>query len=934
MAAIPALLVFLILHGVFFGDVIVGGKSLSASTYTAGLTPHGPRDAPATPGVPHLLDVEGAAWVDEPSPRLASAAFAAGELPLWNPATGLGAPLAANLNSGAGNPFQLALNLLPTPLAADLFYLARLMLLAVFVWAFLRELSLGSLAAFTGAASVAYGGYAMAWIVHHPLSSELFLPLGLLGLERGRRGRPGGWILLAFAAAASLLGGKLQASLLCFAFVGVYALRRSAPGEGGAGPVTVAAVVSGLVLGCAVAAWLLVPAGELMTRASGLTLGGRSQLASFTVPWPSLASLALPRLFTAAGDAFARDLLLTPAVGIVVVVLAAVGVVASAAPLVAVARLSVLWAATLLLRNAGAFGDVATGLPAVRGILFVKYTFTAVFALAVAAAIGLDAIVGDRVARGRALRAAGVTVLALAGLAAAAVWSHDLATHPRALLGSAGVAAALILAVALWHGERLGGRALGIVLAVLVLSELRWFAPSQHPPRVDPYRAPAYVEFLRGAPPGRVIADPDLMVPLTSAAAGLRDLRAIDVLTPGSYYAFFMRLVSFCDRVIHFTVDPDLALAATAPALDLAGVRWVATRHPLALDDLATRVRSQVGRERTARLLAGMTRLRTEGAPLVIGPIALGDDERFAFTLATPFELEVAGTSDAAELAWGALVRGTGAGVHLRVRVDGVPSDAAEEPLVLPAVERWQEQHLALGQAGAPRHVRLRVRGESADGTPVRVSLGNLGFGPGATAEVRLAEERTARHRQEAPGLRRVFEDAEFGVTVYENTNALPRAFRVAHVEPSDGEEAALTRLGDGFDFRSAALVARAEVAAVSAALAGVPSGAAAAGETSVRAETPGVVTIATSGDAPAVLVLGDLAYPGWRATLDGRDVPLLTVDGVLRGVVVPAGAHLVVFRYRPGSLGLGLTISVLGLVALVPYRRWSARAHDRDGTM
>ena len=73
--------------------------------------------------------------------------------------------------------------------------------------------------------------------------------------------------------------------------------------------------------------------------------------------------------------------------------------------------------------------------------------------------------------------------------------------------------------------------------------------------------------------PGRVIADPDLMVPLTSAAVGLRDLRAIDVLTPGPYYAFFTRLVSFCDRVIHFTVDPDLTLAATAPALDLAGVR-------------------------------------------------------------------------------------------------------------------------------------------------------------------------------------------------------------------------------------------------------------------------------------------------------------------------------------------------------------------------
>src|SRR5215831_2126050 len=102
MSALPALLLFLLVHGVFFHDVVFDGRSLSAATFTAGLTPDGPVAAPSPRGAPHLLDVEGAAWVDEPSPYLASAAFAAGELPLWNPDTGLGAPLAANLNSGAG----------------------------------------------------------------------------------------------------------------------------------------------------------------------------------------------------------------------------------------------------------------------------------------------------------------------------------------------------------------------------------------------------------------------------------------------------------------------------------------------------------------------------------------------------------------------------------------------------------------------------------------------------------------------------------------------------------------------------------------------------------------------------------------------------------------------------------------------------------------
>jgi hypothetical protein len=388
--------------------------------------------------------------------------------------------------------------------------------------------------------------------------------------------------------------------------------------------------------------------------------------------------------------------------------------------------------------------------------------------------------------------------------------------------------------------------------------------------------------------------------------------------------------------VIHFTVDPDVALAATAPALDLAGVRYVVTRRslPIPLDDLAVRVRNQVGRERTARLLAGMVRLRTEGGPLVIGPIAIADDERFAFTLTTPFTLDVTAESDAAELAWGVLVRGPSAGVELRILVDGLPSDAPTEALMVATGDRWVEQRIALARAGERRRARLRVIGASLDGVPAQVSLGNLGFGPGAAVEARLAVERAARQAREAAELRPVFRDSALGVVVYENGNAMPRAFRVSRIEPIDGEESALTRLGDGFDFRAAALVAKADVVAATAALGRRDDGPVGgeAGTTSIGEETPSSVRIATDGPSPAVLVLADQAFPGWRAEIDGRDAPVLTVDGVLRGVVVPAGPHVVTFRYRPASGLVGVLVSLLALVALLPYARASARLHGDGG--
>lgn len=926
--AVP-LVVFGLLHVAFFGDVLFGDRTLSAAAYVPGLTAH-PVGADAAPARTHLLDVEGAAWVDEPSPHLAAAAWAAGELPLWTPATGLGAPLAANLNSGAGNPLQLLLNLAPTPFRADLFHLGRLMLLAVCTVLLLTELSVAPLAAVIGAAIVAYGGYALAWIVHHPLSSELFLPIMLLGLERGRRGSAWGWSVVALGAAGSLAGGKLQASLLCFAFVAVWSVVRGAAGQGGRGAVTVLAACVGIVGGVAVAGFLGVPAAELMTRASGLTLGGRAQLAGFTVPWPSLASLAAPGLFTAPDAALPAGLL-TPAIGIGGLALAVVGSVARGAPLVGLARACFAWAAILLLRNVGALGDLAVYFPVARGILFVKYTFTIVFALAIAAAIGLDAILAGRVDAARARRAIVVALLAVAVLAFAAESSDALPTFPANARAAAGFFLAVALVTALWTVGAIGRATVGFALGALVVAELWSFAPNAHPPRRDPYRAPAFVEYLRNATPGRVIADPDLLVPLTSGAAGLRDLRAIDVLTPGTSYAFFTRLVSFCDRVIHFTVDPDVSLAATAPALDLAGVRWVVARAALSTEDLAWRVRRQVGRERTARLLTDLVRLRTEGGPLAVGPVRSDDDERFAFTLTTPFTLDVTADSEAGELAFGALVHGDARGATLRIQLDGIASDAPVEPFPVPSAGGWHEQRIALAKAGERRRVRLRVTGASA-GPAATVSIGDLGFGGGAAVEARLATERAARHAGEAGAMREVFRDPTEGVVVYENTNVLPRAFRVRRVEPSPSVDAALTRLGDGFEFRHAALVETAEVVAVQRALGVVSPDGDDPGTAEIRAETPGSVTIATTGASPALLVLADLAYPGWRAEIDGAPVPVLTVDGVLRGVVVPAGSHVVTYRYRPTSWLVGMLVTLMALVALVPYGRRAARAHRGGG--
>jgi Bacterial membrane protein YfhO len=63
-------------------------------------------------------------------------------------------------------------------------------------------------------------------------------------------------------------------------------------------------------------------------------------------------------------------------------------------------------------------------------------------------------------------------------------------------------------------------------------------------------------------------------------------------------------------------------------------------------------------------------------------------------------------------------------------------------------------------------------------------------------------------------------------------------------------------------------------------------------------------------------LVLTDQFYPGWHAFVDGQDTPIYRANVLFRAILVPPGAHSVVFQYMPRSFRLGLLVA--GLAALV----------------
>lgn len=74
-------------------------------------------------------------------------------------------------------------------------------------------------------------------------------------------------------------------------------------------------------------------------------------------------------------------------------------------------------------------------------------------------------------------------------------------------------------------------------------------------------------------------------------------------------------------------------------------------------------------------------------------------------------------------------------------------------------------------------------------------------------------------------------------------------------------------------------------------------------------------MTFRVSADGSVALVISEVWAPGWRATVDGEDVPVLRVDGTLIGVPIQNGDHLVELRYAVPGLRIGLAISALSVV-------------------
>jgi len=166
---------------------------------------------------------------------------------------------------------------------------------------------------------------------------------------------------------------------------------------------------------------------------------------------------------------------------------------------------------------------------------------------------------------------------------------------------------------------------------------------------------------------------------------------------------------------------------------------------------------------------------------------------------------------------------------------------------------------------------------------------------------------------------------SDYDLALYQNPAPVkPRAYLSLKPE----------RVGSPVD--PAALAARSdflngEVDVIETSAATLP-GPARAGTAVIEHYAPEEVRVRVETPQPAVLILLDAFDQGWTSKLEnGAELPIMRANALVRAVVVPAGLHMVTFRYETPLLRVGAATSLAGMLlclGMIVHASWRRRPH------
>ncbi len=160
--------------------------------------------------------------------------------------------------------------------------------------------------------------------------------------------------------------------------------------------------------------------------------------------------------------------------------------------------------------------------------------------------------------------------------------------------------------------------------------------------------------------------------------------------------------------------------------------------------------------------------------------------------------------------------------------------------------------------------------------------------------------------------------DAPGPLAVYQNPDPLPRAWLVGAAQVFPDQEAVLAALKQpSFEPLHTVVLARHN---------DIPSGpetaeqltpSIMAGPVSVLEYNQNEIVLAAHADRAGYLVLSEVWFPGWLATVNGEPAPVLRANYAFRALPVPAGELQVRLWYAPESWRRGIALFGVGILLL-----------------
>ncbi|MGO8949835.1 MAG: YfhO family protein [Ktedonobacterales bacterium] len=944
-----AMVLFAVLVIAAYPGVIFQNRTLGLASSVAGSMPSGPYGYPVPQFTPQTTDPVGIE-VLEALRYLSGHLYVQGQLPLWNPYAGAGTPLAANYVSDGFFLPEIIFNALPYT-TWDAYYLLRLLVAGVFAYVFLRGLRLSPLAALLGGSAYMLSGTFTWNMAADWINAFTLLPLYLWVLDHLVAKEPlhMRWMVAStILTALILLSGFPETIVLVLVFSCAYYLFRlsqrltRANAEGTPKRTVLLSALRRYTImflsGVLLASPLLIPFAEYLLNTDSSRL---QQVQGLVSPLPHFAL----RLFVPYFDGnryaewngttyqgFLGDYI-NGYSGMVVGCLAVLCCVAAvcARKRLRMAAEALFFAATASVSLILSFNwplNLSDLVPVVRGISIARYgSGIWMISLAVLAAMASEYLVArdwrvTTLAISLFMLGLGALLVpnvqelqsALAGMNAAQQSSATDVVSTSLLSGALFLLdGVVILLISLRYTQIGRFGLLGIVLV-----ELLAYVPRQLPARYNAYTPPPYLAFVEhDAQPYRVFGLDGVGMPSVSDALGMEDVRLFEAISV-SHYAQFIQLAfdPYAFRALGGVWDgeattsaepaqlPALEVQAHLRALDLLNVRYILTS--------------------TTSLGSSQAVIASNHAPFDLnqGPLLLPGS-----SLGQPFYCRYDGLSavllsfaDAPQGAVGVVT------LHLRssresttdLRTVTLPLDQVRAS----GVTRFAFTPIA-GSANQNFYVQIDLS-ESGNSVPLRLwyatgrpnaASGNADVNgrqlPGE-GELLAIEEGDAASQP----LRLVYNQ---DVRIYENTDALPRAFVVHDVRTATSDEQAVSLLSNPtFPLLGTLVLASSAPADELAQIGGHPERD--GSKVVVTNSTANEVDLQAKMNSSGFVALQDTYYPGWRAYVDGQEVPIYRSDVTFRAVFVPKGSHRISFVYLPPSFVAGAGLALLPPIALVGW--------------